>query len=270
LNNAAKYTPQGGRIALSAEREGNDAVIRVRDNGFGLAPEMLPQLFELFTQVGKTLEHSQGGLGIGLALAKRLVEMHGGNIEAHSQGPGEGSTFIVRLPLAQAHGNEGQKSGEEASRPDRTGSLRILVVDDNVDGAEMLAMLLTLTGHVTETVHTGAAALEAARTFQPQIVLLDIGLPLMNGYEVAGRLRSDPAMKGLILVAVTGWGTENDRRRAQEAGFDHHLTKPVQIQKLQELITEIQETANVHRNPQQADRAESSKMSELDQGNQGK
>jgi PAS domain S-box-containing protein len=239
LNNAAKYTPQGGRIELSAERDHSHAVIRVRDNGVGLTPEALPKVFELFSQVGKTLDRSQGGLGIGLALVKRLVEMHGGQVTAESQGTGQGSTFTVRFPLAAMQAATGERiNGEQSSRR-LSAPRRILVVDDNVNGAETIAMLLTLFGHTVKTVHTGLDALKAAGAFQPSVMFLDIGLPGMSGYEVAQQLRSDSTMNSLILVALTGWGSEEDRRQAQSVGFDHHLTKPVGMEKLQSLLAEI-------------------------------
>lgn len=236
LNNAAKYTPHGGRIDVSAEREGTDVVIRVRDNGVGLTVEALPQVFELFSQVGKTLERSQGGLGIGLALVKRLVEMHAGQVTAHSEGPGQGCTFLVRLPLARANNADGEHG---LDCPDISASFtprRILVVDDNIDAAQLLSMLLGFDGHVVETVHTGPDAVQAARRVRPDVIFLDIGLPGMNGYEVAHQLRRDPSMNGMTLVALTGWGTEDDRRRTQGAGFDKHLTKPVQTSELQAII----------------------------------
>ncbi|HKX53460.1 MAG TPA: PAS domain S-box protein [Nitrosospira sp.] len=238
LNNAAKYTSKGGRIELSAERDGSEVIIRVRDNGVGLTSESLPEVFELFSQVGKTLDRSRGGLGIGLALVKRLVEMHNGSIAAESKGLGQGSTFVVRLPLAATQIIKRQVAGAgdycSLSVP-----RRILVVDDNVDGAETLAMLLMMSGHTVETAHTGPDALKAAQTFQPDVMFLDIGLPGLSGYEVAQQLRSDPNINGLILVALTGWGSEEDRRRARTAGFDYHLTKPVEIEKLRWLLCEI-------------------------------
>jgi CheY-like chemotaxis protein len=239
LNNAAKYTPQGGRIELSAERDQNDVIIRVQDNGVGLTPEALPKVFELFSQIGKTLDRSQGGLGIGLTLVKRLVEMHGGQVTAESKGLGQGSTFIVRLPLAAVQVINGrQVAGEDGSRS-LSVPRRILVVDDNVDGAETIAMLLILFGHMVKTVHNGPDVLEAARTFQPSVIFLDIGLPGMSGYEVAQQLGSDSNMNGLVLVALTGWGSEEDQRRAQSVGFEYHLTKPVGMEKLQSLLIEI-------------------------------
>ncbi|HJT50573.1 MAG TPA: ATP-binding protein, partial [Nitrosospira sp.] len=238
LNNAAKYTSKGGRIELSAERDGSEVIIRVRDNGVGLKSEALSEVFELFSQIGKTLDRSQGGLGIGLALVKRLVEMHNGSIVAESQGLGQGSTFVVRLPLAATQIIKRQVAGAGDSCS-LSVPRRILVVDDNVDGAETLAMLLMLSGHTVETVHTGPDALKAAQTFQPNVMFLDIGLPGLSGYEVAQQLRSDSNMEGLILVALTGWGSEDDRRRARIAGFNYHLTKPVEIEKLQSLLSEI-------------------------------
>lgn len=243
MNNAAKYTPEGGRIELSAERDHNgdhdDVIIRVRDNGVGLTSEALPKVFELFSQVGKTLDRSQGGLGIGLALVKRLVGMHGGQVAAESPGLGQGSTFVVRLPLAATQVINGRQVPGEENASSLSVPRRILVVDDNVDGAETIAMLLTLFGHTVKTVHNGPDALEAAHSFQPGVMFLDIGLPGMSGYEVAQQLRSDSNMNGLILVALTGWGSEEDRQRAQSVGFDYHLTKPVGMEKLQSLLIEI-------------------------------
>ena len=239
MNNAAKYTPEGGRIELSAERDNSDVIIRVRDNGVGLTSEALPKVFELFSQVGKTLDRSKGGLGIGLALVKQLVEMHGGQVAAESPGLGQGSTFVVRLPLAATQVINGRQVPGEENTSSLSVPRRILVVDDNVDGAETIAMLLTLFGHTVKTVHNGPDALEAAHSFQPGVMFLDIGLPGMSGYEVAQQLRSDSNMNGLILVALTGWGSEEDRQRAQSVGFDYHLTKPVGMEKLQSLLFEI-------------------------------
>ncbi|WP_397568110.1 response regulator [Schlesneria sp. T3-172] len=239
LNNAAKYTPEGGRIELTAEREGREAVIRVRDNGVGIPREMLPKVFEIFTQVGRTLDRSQGGLGIGLALVNRLIDMHGGSITATSEGLGHGSTFVVRLPLAMnvPESQEGDQS--ELPPVERSLPLRILVVDDNFDSAASLAMLLKLNGHTTQTAHNGPDALAVAESSRPQVVFLDIGLPGMNGYEVAHRLRSNTALGKLFLVALTGWGTEDDRRIAKESGFDHHFTKPVEMTAIVDLLREL-------------------------------
>ena len=238
LNNAAKYTPDGGRIELSVAVEGDAALIQVGDNGVGLAAQALPKVFELFTQVGKTLDRSQGGLGIGLALVQRLVEMQGGQVSAESAGLGQGSRFLVRLPLAAAPGGAGPGpvADQAASRP---APCRILVVDDNIDAAEMLAMVLKLSGHTVVTVHSGLDALQSVRNFRPEVIFLDIGLPGMSGYEVARQLRAEPTPSGLVLVALTGWGTEEDRQLALEAGFDHHMTKPVDIERLQALLVNI-------------------------------
>ncbi len=235
LNNAAKYTPAGGRIELSAQVEGTHAVIRVTDNGTGICADMLPRVFDLFAQVDRTLERSQGGLGIGLSLVKKLVELHGGDIRAESAGLSQGSRFTVRLPLA---GPEGQPPPCLESGPGAPSATpcRVLVCDDNVDGAESLSLMLGLLGHEVRTVHDGAQALDAVGTWRPDVVLLDIGLPGLSGYDVAQRLRADPAMAGVLLVAVTGWGTEDDQRRSARAGFDHHLTKPVEAAALEAVL----------------------------------
>jgi CheY-like chemotaxis protein len=200
--------------------------IAVRDNGVGIPADMLEKVFELFTQVGVALERAQGGLGIGLSLARRLVELHGGSIRAMSAGEGQGSTFLVDLPLLEA-GAELPAAEAPPRVAVRGPGRRVLVVDDNVDAAETLALLLDLDGHHPQVVHTGTHALAAAQDQPPDLVFLDIGLPDLNGYEVAGRLRQMPALRGTLLVALTGWGAERDRERAREAGIDVHLTKPV-------------------------------------------
>lgn len=224
VTNAAKYTDPGGSIEVSVRAEAGQAVVSVTDDGVGLAPEALVTLWDMFSQVRDTLDRAQGGLGIGLWLVKRLIEMHDGSASAESPGIGRGSTFSLRLPLVR---------GEVAVRPrasvagGSTARLRIMVVDDNDDAAEMLAMLLRVSGHDVETAHDGTEALEVATTFRPQLVFLDIGLPGMDGYEVARRLRGLPATSRAQLVALTGWGGESDKSRARDAGFDEHLTKPV-------------------------------------------
>ena len=241
LTNAAKYTPEGGCIELSASREGGEVIVRVTDTGLGIPPGMLAEVFEMFTQVNRTLERSQGGLGIGLALVKRLVEFHGGTITAESQGLGQGSTFTVRLPLVEAcAGPTGERSTAETPsvQPPMSGR-RVLVVDDNVDGAESLANMLQIGGHETRTAHSGPAALDAARPFNPEVVFLDIGLPGMNGYEVAKRLRAEPTLGGAVLVALTGWGSDDDKRRSREAGFDFHLTKPVELTAIERILARV-------------------------------
>ena len=234
LNNAGKYTEPGGRIALLAERDGDQVLIRVKDTGIGIPQQMLTRIFDMFTQIGQPLDRSQGGLGIGLTLVKRLTEIHGGSVEARSPGPGKGSEFILRLPMAD-HVESPEPlqaaSEERASTP----SSRILVVDDSVDAAESLAMLLRFAGHQVETAHDGLAAVEAASRFQPDIVLLDIGLPKMNGYDAGRRIREAQG-DGVILIALTGWGQDQDRLRSKEAGFDHHMTKPISFDALQDLL----------------------------------
>ena len=227
LSNAAKYTPHGGCITLVAQGDGATGLITVADNGVGIAAESLGAVFDMFTQVERSLDRSSGGLGIGLSLVRRLVELHGGSVGAASDGVGQGSTFSVRLPLARdaapAPAPENGR-GEVAPAPERR--LRVLVADDNVDAAHTLVSLLTLAGHDTRVAHDGVAALAQAAQFRPELVFLDIGMPRMDGYETARRLRADPAQSGAMLVALTGWGAEEDRARTSAAGFDRHLLKP--------------------------------------------
>lgn len=245
LNNASKFTDPGGQIWLSAERvaekESNANAfgtleIRVRDSGVGMAANLLPQIFEMFTQGERTIDRRQGGLGIGLSLVRSLVQMQGGVVEARSAGPGRGSEFIVRMPLADVRKPEPPAKVEPAPAAKTAKSKRILVVDDSRDQAQSLGLLLKLLGHDVRTDYDGATALETAKQFKPDIVLLDIGLPKMNGYEVARRIREIPALKNVLLVAQTGWGQEEHRRRSIEAGFDHHFVKPVSIESLEEIL----------------------------------
>lgn len=238
LNNAAKYMKQGGRIWVSAERQGDHALIRVKDTGIGIPSEMLPRIFDMFTQVDRSLERSDGGLGIGLTLVQRLVEMHGGKVEAHSEGPGKGSEFVVRLPLpAPREARRGQGDSGVRDRPlTPTEPRRILVVDDNRDAADSLGMLLRMVGHDVHTAYDGLEAVGAAATFRPELVLLDIGLPKLNGYEVARQVRNQQGGKDVVLVALTGWGQEEDRRRSLDAGFNFHMTKPLEFAALQKLL----------------------------------
>jgi CheY-like chemotaxis protein len=235
LINAAKYTSERGRMWLESESVEGVAIVRVRDNGIGISSGLLPHVFDLFTQGARTLDRAQGGLGIGLTLVKRIGEMHGGTVEARSAGPGTGSEFTVRLPLL-TRATVPEKD-QAVSAAERLGRLRVLVVDDNVDAAESIAMLLSLEGHEVMSVHHAQHALEAVGSFRPHVVLLDIGLPGMDGYEVARRLRSSRSSDSLRLVAVTGYGQQSDRDRAREAGFDLHLVKPVEPEALHSVLT---------------------------------
>jgi PAS domain S-box-containing protein len=237
LNNAAKYTDRGGDVRLSAERAGQEVVVSVRDTGIGIAPEVLPRLFEMFSQAKPALERSQGGLGIGLSLVRGLAEMHGGRVEARSAGPGRGSEFVVRLPVAAAPEGHEQRPAE-AEKPRATG-LRVVVADDNRDAADTLAMMVRLMGHEVRIARDGQEAVEAAEAFRPDVVLLDIGMPRLNGYDAARRLRDRPWGRDLLLVAVTGWGQEEDRRRSKEAGFEHHLVKPASPAALEKLLGSV-------------------------------
>jgi two-component system CheB/CheR fusion protein len=236
LTNAAKYTEKAGRIWLAAEADGDEVVIRVRDSGVGIAPDLLPRVFDLFVQAERSLARSHGGLGVGLTLVKRLVEMHGGTVEAHSAGVGHGSEFVIRLPVRRAEPDEagGRPPGET---PRQIGATRrVLVVDDNVDAADSAAILLRLWGHEVQTVYDGLGVLQAVRDFRPDVILLDIGLPGMTGYEVAQQLRAQPGLESVVLAAMTGYGQDDDRRRSREAGFTHHLTKPLDPERLHALV----------------------------------
>jgi two-component system CheB/CheR fusion protein len=255
LNNAAKYTNEGGRIQLVAtvEDQGRTLALRVRDNGIGIAREVLPSVFELFRQADRSLDRSQGGLGIGLTLVHNLVELHGGSVEAASGGIGKGSEFTVRLPLVSrewpVEGGGGEKEPlipRSAPHPPRAThrGRRILVVDDIPDSAESLARLLRRWGHEVSMAHDGPSALAAARSTSPEVVLLDIGLPGMDGYEVARQLRLDPDCTDTVLVALTGYGQSSDRHQTRDAGFDQHLIKPVDTGALRELLATIEPRAN--------------------------
>jgi len=235
VDNAAKYTDPGGRIWLTAEREGTEAVIRVKDSGIGIDPAVLPRIFDMFTQAGLSLERSQGGLGVGLALVDRLVKLHGGSVSAHSGGLGKGSQFTIRLPALQAHRQAAPELRPAAPLgPEK--HCRILVVDDNQDSADSLAMLLNMLGHEVKTANDGERALVTAAEFRPDVAILDIGLPKVNGYELAKQIREQPWGRDVVLVALTGWGQEQHRRRSAESGFNHHLTKPVEFDVLQQIL----------------------------------
>jgi CheY-like chemotaxis protein len=237
LTNAAKYTEANGRIRLTARRERDDAVVRVDDTGIGIAPDVLPHIFELFVQADHSSTKAQGGLGIGLTLVKNLVEMHHGTVEAHSAGLGMGSEFVIRLPLmAQEERQRTEDNVEAPHESARSSGHRLLVVDDNRDAADSLAMLLRLQGHEVQVAHDGPAALRIAAASRPDLVFLDIGMPGMDGYEVARRLRRTPGLQKVVLAALTGWGQQEDRRRTADAGFDHHLVKPPEPKALENVL----------------------------------
>ena len=233
LTNAAKYTPDGGRIGLSLRIDGDVAVLAVQDDGIGLPAHALGTVFDMFSQLEPALERSKGGLGIGLALVRGIVELHGGTIGAHSEGEGKGSCFTVRLPLVAAAPCEATPAQLPAPAP---AAARILVVDDNADAAEMMLMALELFGCEARAVFSATAALEMAAEFAPDVALLDIGLPDLNGYELARRLRALECGRRMTLIAATGWGQEKDRQRAFDAGFDHHLTKPIDFERLRSVL----------------------------------
>ena len=238
LDNAARYTMPGGHLGVTARREDGEAVVRVRDSGIGVPPDVLDRVFEPFVQTaGESLARTEGGLGVGLSLVRSLVEMHGGRVEAHSPGLGQGSEFVVRLPTGLPAG-AGAAAQEPAAAPSgaQDRSLRVLVVEDNLDAAESLATLLRLWNHDVQVVHDGRAALDAARAQKPEVVLLDIGLPGLDGYQVARQLRNEASLAHTLLVAMTGYGQPEDRRRSREAGIHHHFVKPVEPLVLRSLL----------------------------------
>jgi CheY-like chemotaxis protein/two-component sensor histidine kinase len=234
LHNAAKYTPEGGRITLAGRREENNAVIRVCDNGIGIPSDLLPHVFELFTQGPRALARAEGGLGIGLTLVKAIVEMHGGTVHAYSQGQGKGAEFELRLPLV-AQGSNSQRSEEEPGEK-ATRAMTFLVVDDIRDSADSLALLLSTVGHRAEVAYDGRSALAAAQTLRPDIVLLDIGLPDMDGYQVAQALRSNPDTSRAKIIAVTGYGQDEYRQKSRDAGLDGHVVKPIALACLKDYL----------------------------------
>ena len=238
LNNAAKYTPHHGRIALSVTSTGPEAVIRIIDNGVGIPLDRQSDVFRLFSQVGDHREQSQGGLGIGLALVKQLVELHGGSVDVTSEGAGHGSVFSVRLPQVAPPGIEAAATpSSEAAQS--AASLKILIVDDSVLIADTLGLMLEDIGHDCRLAHDGPTALRVAKDYRPDVILLDIGLPGMDGYQVCRALREDEQFKTTLIIAQTGWGQAKDRAMASEAGFDHHLTKPVMIDDLVKLLSSL-------------------------------
>jgi signal transduction histidine kinase/FixJ family two-component response regulator len=258
LNNAAKFTGERGSISLTLEQHDKEAVFHICDTGVGIPADMLSSIFDLFIQADRTLDRSQGGLWIGLTLVRRLVEMHGGSVHAFSDGPNRGSDFVVRLPTLQeaeipAVSVNGTRPA--AARSDRR---RVLVVDDNIDSAETLAMVLRQCGHDVKTAHDGPSTLDVAVAYRPDVVLLDIGLPGMDGYEVARRLKQQPGMESLCIAAVTGYGQPDDRRRAREAGFQHHFIKPVDLQMLQDVLAQTCRLASSHELPAEETQATAS------------
>ena len=249
LNNAARYTPRGGQIWVHARRDSDAAVISVRDNGIGILPDMLPRLFDMFVQERRIAIGAQEGLGIGLHLVQRLVKMHGGSVEAHSGGKDQGTEIVVRLPLSQTQTSAISAAPDSTTAPGSTAAaestasashdMRVLVVDDNHDAGEVLAMLLESMGFEAQAVDSGPAALAALPAYQPNVILMDIGMPGMSGYDVARHIREQPQYEHIKLVALTGWGQEKDRRLSRESGFDHHLTKPVDFKVLKSLLASL-------------------------------
>lgn len=241
LNNAAKYTPNGGRVEVVVARVPGEVVVSVHDNGLGIPAAMLGRVFEMFAQVNQTLDRAQGGLGIGLSLVHSLVALHGGRVSARSAGPGQGSCFTLRLPIA-AGGEATRRPAEAAGGAEARAAqrrLRVLVVDDNVDAADSLAILLQASGHDARVAYGGQQGLQIAQAFQPEAIFCDLGMPGIGGFELASRLRQDARFDDTALIAVTGWGTEDDKRRTQRAGFDFHLTKPAGPDNLQAILAEL-------------------------------
>ncbi|HEV2834302.1 MAG TPA: ATP-binding protein, partial [Pyrinomonadaceae bacterium] len=240
LNNSSKYTRPGGTISLSAKRMDREVVVTVKDDGAGIPQDKLNAIFDMFTQVEGTSDQSQGGLGIGLTLVKRLTEMHGGSIEARSAGEGHGSEFIVRLPILTVPAG---KTSAEPELAEAAPQRHVLIVDDNRDSADSLAMLLEITGNKIYMAHDGLEAVEAIEKYRPEVVLLDIGLPNLDGHEVCRRVREQPWGKDIVVIALTGWGQADDRRKSEEAGFNGHLVKPVDYDQLLELLESLSKPA---------------------------
>jgi CheY-like chemotaxis protein len=243
IHNAVKYTSAGGRIAVTARQEGNDAVVSVRDNGIGIPPQELLNVFDPFTQVKAAGSRARDGLGIGLSLVARLVALHGGRIEAKSPGVGGGSEFVVRLPLAAGAGDLPGHAVRAVSSADPWPPLRVMVVDDDRDAGDSLGAMLRLRGLDVQVVPDGTTAIEAMGVFRPVLILLDIGMPGMDGYEVARRIRQRPEGRTVTLVGLTGWGQPADRRRGWEAGFDHHLVKPARLEELDRILAPLARSA---------------------------
>jgi CheY-like chemotaxis protein/two-component sensor histidine kinase len=239
VNNAAKYTPKGGRIWVTVRSEPGQAVLSVRDSGIGMAPDFIPRIFDLFVQAERTLDRSQGGLGVGLALVRQLAARHGGTVAAFSPGPGQGSEFVVRLPALAPPGAAAPASATDAGVAQGPKTHRVLVVDDNPDSVESMSMLLQMWGHDVQVASNGTAALDLAAEHLPEVVLLDIGLPGLSGYEVAERLRAIPGLADAVLVAMTGYGQKEDFRRSEEAGFTLHLVKPLNPDALRRVFADL-------------------------------
>jgi len=239
LTNAAKYTPEGGQVRIEAHRDDSHAVLSVRDSGIGIEEEMLPRIFEPFTQARQALDRSQGGLGLGLAIVRSLVDLHGGAVSAHSEGRERGSTFVIRLPLAKGVTESPVRTQPPPARIAEAPSVRVLVVDDNADAAELLSEMLTADHFLVRHALDGPSALTVAAEFQPDVAVLDIGLPVMDGYELAARFREHPQLARTKLIALTGYGQADDRRRSAEAGFTVHLVKPVEREKLRAAVSDL-------------------------------
>jgi CheY-like chemotaxis protein/anti-sigma regulatory factor (Ser/Thr protein kinase) len=238
LTNAARYTDPGGQVHLDARRSGDDVVIRVKDNGVGISAELLPHVFDLFVQGKRSVERAQGGLGLGLTIVKNLVGLHRGSVVARSEGPGKGSEFVITLPAAaEAAVVAPDQAGREAASGAAASGARVLVVDDNADAADLLAELLREAGHRVEVAYSPVTALQIVESFQPEVAILDLGLPVMDGYELAARLRTEGKAAGCRLIALTGYGQSQDRARSAASGFAHHLVKPVDISTLFEIIS---------------------------------
>ncbi len=239
LNNAAKYTPAGGTIRLSARQEGDEVLLAVQDNGIGIPAEMQQAIFEMFTQAERYSEQGYTGLGIGLTLAQSLVTMHGGRMEVSSEGRGRGSEFTVRLPVLREAPEEERQEIRLQEEPVEGPGLRVLIVDDNKAAADMLCFAVGSMGHEVRTANDGEEAVRAAAEFLPDVVLMDLGMPKMTGYEAARHIRRQKPGENITMVALTGWGQEEDKRRTREAGFDHHLVKPAELSELEQLFAAI-------------------------------
>jgi two-component system CheB/CheR fusion protein len=242
LSNATKYTETGGQIQINAEKDGTQVVIKIRDSGIGIDPEALPHIFDVFVQAVRRVDRSEAGLGLGLALVKKVVELHGGSVEAFSAGVGQGSEFVICLPCVRQTQAHTESNVDFESKGSQTPPTRILVADDNVDSADCLARLLKIAGHELRVAYDGPTALALATNFQPKVVLLDIGIPGLSGYDIARRLRENPETKNATLVAITGWGQPEDQQRSREAGFDYHLLKPIKPETLQQLVASVEES----------------------------